>query len=386
MGDAVRVVHVIPSIARSAGGPSEVIRSLLPAQRAVGIDARLVTTTKWAAPLDGDLLNEADTIAARCMVSRWTFAPGVIPPLWREIGRADVVHVHSIHTFTSTVAMLISWMRRRPVVLEPHGALNKYHFSRSRRSKMLYLRWVDALGLRAVRAVLCSSSREGREAEEVLGRKSTCIPLGVDPGLLSIPIQRDASVVSVLFLGRVATSKRLDLLLEAMSDEDVRAEGIRLTVAGPIESTLNFDPSLIVRECGISENVEFAGQVDSAERFRLMSSANLFVLLSDDESFGLSVAEAMAAGLPVICSPHVGVAEDARTHGASLIIPQDAGRLAQEIVRLARGPHLRLAMARRSREYALSALTWSGIAGDMARLYGHAKMLQAASERKQAVR
>lgn len=364
----MRVLHVIPSISRSSGGPSEVVRELLPELERQGIDVRLVTTDKGADPSDRDVLEKPNVVTVKSLMARWTFAPAIVPALWREIGHADVVHVHSIHTFPSTAAMLIARVRRKPAILQPHGALNKYHIGQRRAMKLGYLRVIDRLGLGAVRTVLYSSQIEIADGRAVLPRiPAEPLPLGIESRILAVP-RAESDPPRVLFLARVAKKKRVDLLLEALASPalaDVRLEAI---IAGPVDGDLDYDPQSMIRELDV-KRARLVGQVGADERAELLSSASVYVLPSDDESFGMSVAEAMGAGCAVVCSPFVGVATDAQAFGASLIVDQDPGELAVSIRRLLVSQDERDELGARARSYASDNLTWPKISHRLAGYY-----------------
>jgi len=367
----VRVLHVIPSIARSAGGPSEVVRELLPQLEHQGISVRLVTTTKGAIASDRDVLRKRNVRSARSYLSRWTFAPGLIPILWKEISHADLVHVHSVHTFPSTLAMLVARLRGRPVVLQPHGALNRYHIAQRRALKLAYLRFVDRFGLGSVRTVLYSSQIEISEGQAILPRVDVgVLALGIEERILGLP--REESVPPrILFLARLAKKKRLDILLRALASLTLADASFDAVIAGPIDADLDFDPDRMIAELGL-KSTRRIGQVNAAERAELLSTASIFVLPSDDESFGISAAEAMGAGCAVVCSPFVGVANDARGAGAAETVEQDPERLAEALLMLLNNADARALLGVRARRYASRNLTWSNISENLVRYYTNA--------------
>ncbi|KXZ60588.1 Spore coat protein SA [Microbacterium laevaniformans] len=356
----MRVLHVIPSIARSAGGPSEVVRELMPELERRGINVRLITTDKGATEEDMDVLDQENVVVAKSLMARWTFAPGMVPDLWREIGSTHIVHVHSVHTFSSTVAMLIARIRHKPVILQPHGALNQYHIAQRRKLKVGYLRLIDGIGLGAVHSALYSSRIEVIDGSKVLPRiPAKLLPLGIDRRILEIEhVQTDRP--QVLFLARLARKKRVDLLLEALASPMLADADLDAIIAGPIDGDLDYDPVSVIEKFH-EKRARLVGQVGPEARATLLSSASIYVLPSDDESFGMSVAEAMGAGCAVICSPYVGVAKDAEHAGAVVIADQSAAGLAQSIHHLLSSPEDRETLGHRARRYARDNLTWTNI-------------------------
>jgi glycosyltransferase involved in cell wall biosynthesis len=181
----------------------------------------------------------------------------------------------------------------------------------------------------------------------------------------------NADGASVLFLARLAKKKRLDLLLQAFADERVRNAQLHLTVAGPVSADLEFEPVRRAEALDLTDSVSFVGQVDATQRAELMSSAAIYVLPSDDESFGMSVAEAMAAGCAVVTSPYVGVAQDAAGADAGVIASQDSTAIADAILALSSHPDRCAEMGSRAREYVRVNLTWDSIARNLSGIYAH---------------
>lgn len=355
----MRVVHVIPSVARSDGGPAEVLRGIVPDLQRAGCEVRLVTTSKGN-PTRGDF--PPDTPTDVSMV-RWptagTFAPSLAWKLWKAVGWADVVHVHSIHTFPTTIAMLICVLRTKPVVLQPHGALDLYQLRRRSKLKELYTRVIDRTGMRSVRSVIYNSAHELEDGEQFLpNMRQRNISLGVSEPLFGAEISRGDG--PVVFISRIAPKKRLDLALRAFALLDANASKKGFVVAGALDTRLSFSPQRLSEELKIDGRVTFVGQVDEAQRAQLLARAALLVLPSDDESFGLAAAEAMAAGVPVVITANVGIATDA--HGCPGVVitdqsPQSIAAGMRSVLDSSKPE--RREMARNVRSFARNNFRWS---------------------------
>lgn len=362
----MRVVHVIPSMARQSGGPAEALRRLLPSLQAIGVETTLLCTDKDLTDIDDDIRDNPDVKVVKAWTRRWTFAPTLTAVIWRALSTADVVHVHSVHTFPTTVALALSRIRKKPAVLQPHGALNVYHLRKGRLIKMLYFRFIDSFGLGGVRSALYSSSIEVQDGHAALPRiPGRWLPLGVDEGLLSTA-RISNSVARIVFLSRMAKKKRLDLLLTALSKITERAW--QATVAGPIDRDLPYNPQALADSLGLHNRIEFVGTLDANSRTDLLRRADIFVLPSDDESFGMAAAEAMAAGCAVVTSPNVGSAIDAAASGGVLVVDRNAEVLALKLKELLEDGKARTSLGVDAREYAINNLRWSAIAE---RLYGY---------------
>ncbi|WP_146244105.1 glycosyltransferase [Curtobacterium sp. MCBD17_013] len=373
-GLRVRVVHVIPSVARRDGGPSEVIRGLLTPLTAAGLSIRVITTDKGLDQRDDDLRHHANIEIHR--VRRpigWSYSPSAISGIVRAVRAADIVHVHSLHTFTSTVALWAAAALRRRVVVQPHGSLDAYHWNQSRLKKALYSAFIDGYALRRAAALIVSSDYEAATRAPRWSRRmrAVSVPLGVDDRLFQLERAQSTSATrpAVLFLGRVTTKKRIDLVLDAFRLLTERGIDADLIVAGPIDPSLPYDPIGLAESAGLSERTRFIGTVDADRRLRLLLEAAVFVLPSDDESFGVSVAEAMAAACATVTTATVGIAAPAQAAEALIIAEQTPRSIADCLARLLEDPSLSQEMGDRGRRYAQAHFTWDRAASTLVSLY-----------------
>ncbi|GIG53783.1 glycosyltransferase [Demequina activiva] len=327
----MRVVHVAPSYCRRDGGPSEVLRGLLPQLEAKGLDVALVTTDKGLSETErADPPVRATVVRPHRGPYSLSYARGLRRAVRTAVEGADVVHVHGVDNYASVVGMREAARAGVPFVLQPHGAWNAYHRAQGRAKKWLWGRiWQDRAVTRAA-AVIVSSSIEQRDARAVVGPGHVLVtaPLGVDEELFAIDTPWDERD-GLLFLGRVAQKKRLDTVLLALQVAR-ESRGLRstLTVAGPVDTDLGYDPGALVGMHGLTGAVRFVGHVGREDRRRLLASHRCFVLMSDDESFGMAAAEAAAAGLAVVASPGVGAIADAQADGVGHVVEGDADQLA----------------------------------------------------------
>jgi glycosyltransferase involved in cell wall biosynthesis len=130
------------------------------------------------------------------------------------------------------------------------------------------------------------------------------------------------------FLGRIDPKKNLDLLIEAMA---ALPEEVHLTIAGDGPADLVGSLRLRADRLGVSDRLEWLGFVDSKERTRLLEGLDLLAMPSAFESFGLSAAEAMLHGVPVVVSQRTGIAELIRRHGGGRIVEADVASIAAAI-------------------------------------------------------
>jgi glycogen(starch) synthase len=188
------------------------------------------------------------------------------------------------------------------------------------------------------------------------------LSLGASPSAVEVSLQafdaepfralpatdRAAPPVRFLAVSRLVPDKNVGGLLDAFARARLGPEEAELTIAG----TGPLEPELCDRARRLAIDVHFTGPTAPGEMPALYGAADAFVLPSLFEPFGVVVREAVAAGLPVVCSTRAGAAGDVAVHerNALLADPAEEGALAAALGRLARDAPLRARLAAGSRE------------------------------------
>jgi len=152
----------------------------------------------------------------------------------------------------------------------------------------------------------------------------------------------------VAYLGRLHSRKGLDILVLAFAQviEQVR-DGL-LVLAGPDDG---YETSLrnLVRKLGLDKHVLFTGFLNKERRLDLFSVAKLVTLVSyPGDNFGMAVVEAMAAGVPVLISEHVGIHREVTVDGAGRVVPLERDAIARGLMQLLSSPPILQEMGRRA--------------------------------------
>ena len=150
----------------------------------------------------------------------------------------------------------------------------------------------------------------------------------------------------VLFLSRLDPKKGLDLLLSSFADVRRRVPTASLVIAGDgapdFLDRIKADAEML----GIAADVTWTGFLAGDDKGAALAAAEIFALPSYSENFGIAVAEAMAAGLPVVVSDQVAVHRDIAGAQAGLVIRCDVGDLTEALLRLLGDEALRTASGR----------------------------------------
>jgi glycosyltransferase involved in cell wall biosynthesis len=285
-----------------------------------------------------------------------TYSRELVRELGKVIRHYDVVHVHGLQSHVGSAAMSAARRHRVPYVIEPHGALDAYHWGQHRLRKRGYAWLIDRRNWGGLSGAIYSSELEANEATRILKTRAFQMPLGVDASLFDLALGGDPR--RILYLGRITRKKRLDIVLGAVRNLVVRGVNLRLVIAGGSDGTLGFDATEYVQDNGMGDFVEIVGPVDRDRRLELLRDASVFVLPSEDESFGVAVAEAMAAGLVVVTTDRVGLAPDAAHAGALLLAPLNVEGLEGVLFNLLSGCEGIAEAMQKARSYAQDRFDW----------------------------
>jgi glycosyltransferase involved in cell wall biosynthesis len=246
----------------------------------------------------------------------------------------DVVHVQCFSA-NGVYATWLAWRLKLPLVVSLQGETvmdDGDIYDRSvtlRQSLRTALRRADAV-TGCSRFVLDDAERRFglRSGRGVVLPNGVALDEPVAPNPLALPFER-----FVFAVGRVVTKKGFDLLLEAFARiaPDHPAYGLVIGGSGPALGELERR----AEELGLAERVAFPGTLSRAEVTWAMAAADVFVLPSRVEPFGIVVLEALRAGCPVVVSRHGGAPEIVRDGIDGLVVdPLDTPVLASAIASL----------------------------------------------------
>ncbi len=224
----------------------------------------------------------------------------------RDCGRNfDIFHVHGLWTWPTVTAGDIAAHNSIPMVLSPRGMLSPNSLQISRKRKEIFWRLFHRQSLRSLSCLHATSALEVDELKRFSAKLGLKVPVAMVPNGIDLPDilprRRSNSVRTILSLGRIHPKKGLDLLISAWSRIAARRPDWNLKIVGPDEGKHADLLRRLAAELQVPR-ISIDGPVFGADKTEAYRAADLFVLSSHAENFGLTVAEALAAEIPVIAT------------------------------------------------------------------------------------
>lgn len=364
----MRILHVIASLDPGFGGPPAACLDACAELARRGHDVRIFTTGPSAAVRSAGERG-AGRRRGRLRIevfrenTRTAFVSfGLLAALRRRVAEFDVVHIHGLYLWPGMVAGHYARKFKVPYLIQPHGSLDPYIHRRHRIRKWLAERLFEKRNFRGAAAVCFTTEEEYRLAKSRLfGARGRVVPLGLDAKAYAKPPKGRGFLRGrgprrgrlILFLGRLNFKKGLDILLPAFVKLARKHDDLHLVVAGPDGEGLGDMMLDGMRRAGLRDRMTLTGMLSGRDKLAAYGNATLFVLPSYTENFGISVAEAMACGVPVVISDKVNIWREVKRAGAGVVVPCDPDRLAAAIDSLLGRPRKMKEMGRKGRRLVL---------------------------------
>jgi glycosyltransferase involved in cell wall biosynthesis len=368
-----RVLHVISGLDRRLGGPPIALAGLAAAQ--VGLGHKVTVLSTFRRGEEPSAVKELEQLAVPIHMigpCRGPLArhPELTPTLEKLIQQNDIVHIHGTWEEVQYRAASIARHHDVPYIFLPQGMLDPWSLEQGKLKKRLYLSLRLRKALDRAAAIHCTSECE-RDGISRLNLRAPLLvePLGLDlsefttlpePGFLRTRWRSIGSRQIVLFLGRLHPKKGLQYLVPAMAR--LKHRDAVLVVAGPDSEGQRAEMEKLAHELGIASRVVFTGFLGGQDRIAAMVDADLFVLCSHQENFGIAVAESLAAGTPVIVSDQVHIHREIESHLLGGVVQVDIEQLAGEINRWLGDERLRAEAGARGRQFVFRHWDWMKIA------------------------
>jgi alpha-1,3-mannosyltransferase len=359
----MHVCHVVRQFAPNVGGMEDAVAQLAAHLRSDHkISGSVVTLNRLFGDLNCQLPRRGEHlgIPIRRIPFRGSTRYPIAPSVLKEIGEADIVHVHGIDFFFDFLAAT-RWQHRRPLVASTHGGFFHTNFASS--AKRAWFASITRLSARSYARIFGSSENDTATFRRIAPRQTIAIENGVN-----IAKWHDAGAgepcPTMVFIGRFSVNKDIPALIRL-----VAALGApwRLIVAGQPSDLSAEDLRAAAEMNGVAERVEIHVGANDAALRALIGQASYVASASRYEGFGLSVIEGMSAGLVPILRPIPPFQRLVERTGSGLLVDMNDPFIAAHKVRAfhdaAGGGRRNDAVA------AASAFSWAGVATRFAAEY-----------------
>ena len=389
----LKILQIVPSISLVYGGPSQMIRGLSAAIAAQPNATVTVLTTDSNGDIDEDPLDVPlgtpvaqdgyEVIYFRCSpFRRYKFSTPLLNWLWANAHNYDIAHIHALFSPVSTSAATVCRLKNLPYLMRPLGTLDPADLAKKKQIKKLYAALLEKPNLAGAAAIHFTSELESKVSERFgVDTPDIVVPLGV--ALPDLP-DRDSSQKAIrerfnipadcpilLFMSRIDPKKGFDLLLPALSALHEKGVPFHFLLCGANPQDRNYENSIQqqIQSAPWSQQATINGFVSGELKAQILSAADAFVLPSYYENFGIAVAEAMAAQLPVIISDQVHIWPVIAQSESGWVVPTQVEPLAQALSEALQNGEARSQRGQNAQLCAKENYSWDAIAQRILTIY-----------------
>jgi len=380
----MKILQIVPSISLVYGGPSQMVLGLSSALAELGIEVTIATTNSngdvGQAPLNVPLgtpiaQNGYEILYFRCSpFRRYKFSIDLLHWLANSAQNYDLAHIHALFSPVSSCSAAIARSRQLPYILRPLGTLDPADLQKKHHLKRLYAAVLERPNLSGAAAVHFTSDQEAKTSERFNTlTRDLVIPLGVSlQASGSSPIRAKFGIPEekpvLLFMSRIDPKKGLDLLLPALENLD---RDFHFVLAGGNPQDPGYETKIRdrIQSSPLQDKTSIVGFITGNEKTALLQAADLFVLPSYYENFGIAVAEAMSVGTPVVISDQVHIWQEIERSQSGWICRCDVESLTQTLKAAIHDRAERLRRGKNAQTHAQTHYSWSAIAQQMITAY-----------------
>jgi glycosyltransferase involved in cell wall biosynthesis len=328
----MKILHVISSVNPVGGGPIEATNQFCTAMSSDGHHSEIASLDAPEAPFVKQ--SPVPVHALGPSKTKYAYSSRFVPWLVANRPNYDIVILHGIWQYHSFATWRVLHNSNTPYLIYTHGMLDPWFKTRyplKHVKKWLFWPWSDYRVLRDARAVLFTCEEErvlARDSFWLYRCKEEIVAYGIsgpknDPELNlheffnHYPQLRGKRLA--LFISRIHPKKGCDLLIEAFARVLAPNPDWHLVVAGPDQVGLQNKLNRRAVELGIASRITWMGMIRGALKWGAIGAAEVFVLPSHQENFGIVVAESLAAGVPALITKKVNIWREVDADGAGIV-------------------------------------------------------------------
>ncbi len=379
----MKILQIVPSVSLVYGGPSQMVVGLSTALAKAGAEVTILTTDSngdvGQAPLDVPLESPVEqngytTYYFRCSpFRRYKFSLNLLNWLAKRHQDYNLAHIHALFSPISSTAAWVARQKNLPYILRPLGTLDPADLQKKRQLKQLYATVLERPNLAGASAIHFTSDQEAKISERFGAvTRDLVLPLGVtlperSSGSIKAKLGIPEDCPIVLFMSRIDRKKGLDLLIPAL--EQLQDFHFVLAGGNPQEPEYEAEIRKQIEQSTLGNRTTITGFITGGDKTALLEAADLFVLPSYYENFGIAVAEAMTAGTPVVISDQVHIWQDIQQSESGWVTPCDIKALTETLRQALNDSSELKRRGKLAQEHAQKNYGWDAIATQMIHTY-----------------
>jgi glycosyltransferase involved in cell wall biosynthesis len=376
----MKILHVIPGLQNSSG-PTQVVRYLAAYATELGHDVTIAYVSNRKPDIDLSVFDPRVKIKdfPATLLHHWAFSPALWSFLKNQVSSFEIIHLHSLWLFPNIAVRYWASRQGVPYVIRPIGSLQPWAFQYKNWKKTWYFKLVEKQNIEGAACIHVAAEDESNNIERFrFSTPVSVIPNGIETSIFDLaqmPANDNArnqlglpnNAFIILFLSRIHPVKNLEFLVDVAADVVAKYSQAYFAIAGPDDSSYANAIKQKIMDLGLEKNSCFLGEVEGERKLQCFQAANVFMLPSLSENFAIVVAEAMAAGLPVVISretPWASVVDKQ----AGFWLPLNKRAFVEAIAKLIEDERLRLEMGSQATALA-KRFDWAVIAKKVTDLY-----------------
>lgn len=362
MGDMPLIVHTVRNMSSAEGGVPESILNLLLNLNRVNSDFQLKILTQFT---EDNILEDSELSPVTCHLFQNT------TELLSDLNKIKsknkiIIHDHGLwNPFNHQIA---TWANKNKVtrIITPHGLLEPWAMEYKSWKKKLAWRIYQKRDLQTTQGIHATATSEAHNLKKYKGEVPVYnIPWGID--LPPIMEKQKVDKKRILFLSRIQEKKGLRNLILAWSK--INNPEWEIIIAGPNENNHQQELEQFIRKMELDHFFNFVGEVKGDHKDKLYRSADIFILPTFSENFGLVIGEALSYGIPVITTKGAPW-ELIEKYNAGYWIDIGVEPLTEALTNLMHtSPNQRHLMGQNGRRLIEEQYSWSNTTGKMINLY-----------------
>ena len=366
------------------GGPIISVHSLNKSLASLGVDISVITTNAGLEDDNEIPLNswtDVDGIKVKyCPYyggQLYNISPHMVAELLRIIKGVNLVYITPVWNFPNLMGALVSHMFRKPYIISPRGTLYREAIElRSGILKKIYYNLIVRHMLKRAHGIHFTTEDEKNKVLDYLkiNKNNFVISNGIDLAQFKVLPPKGCFKKKypqlihnryILFLGRINEKKGLDILVHAFRLLSEQYADLFLVIAGFDNDGYLKTVKELIGKTNISDKVIIPGPLVGKSKLEAYVDADLFVLPSYSENFGMAVIEAMACGCPVVLTNKVGIHETISANELGLVSETNVKSLKSCLNRVLLDGKLQKKFSKSAKEYVIKHFSSNSISSEI---------------------